>query len=93
MVQKVEELTFLCKNENEMPSKIIRFLRDLLLKNCDVYSLTDYPHASNEIKTAWLTYRQKLRDLPSIQTPLLNENGELINIIWPTDPNGNSLPP
>jgi hypothetical protein len=79
--------------KNEMPSKILRFLRNLVLKNCDMYGLTDYPHSSNEIKTAWLTYRQKLRDLPSIQTPLLNENDELINIIWPTDPNGNSLPP
>ena len=88
---ELKDIKIIIKNERQ--SIILRFLRDLLLKNCEIYSLTDYPHSSNEIKTAWLTYRQKLRDLPSIQTPLLNENDELINIIWPTDPNGISSPP
>ena len=36
-----------------------------------------------EIKTAYKSYRQVLRDLPANQTPIDNE---LSNITWPTQP-------
>jgi len=34
----------------------------------------------------WSHYRQHLRDLPVMSEPLLDENGELINVTWPTPP-------
>jgi len=59
----------------------------------DKYALPDFPHQSEEIRQAWLDYRQSLRELPSTQNPTLNEYCELINITWPTDPNGRTGPP
>lgn len=43
-------------------------------------------HPSDEVKQAWITYRQALRDLPSNSTPLLNKDDQLTNITWPTPP-------
>jgi hypothetical protein len=37
-------------------------------------------------KEEWKTYRQTLRDLPSTADPKLDENGKLINVTWPTEP-------
>ena len=34
----------------------------------------------------WIDYCQALRDLPSIASPELDENGQLINVTWPTKP-------
>ena len=31
----------------------------------DKYALPDFPHQSEEIRQAWLDYRQSLRDLPA----------------------------
>lgn len=38
-------------------------IRNELLRESDRYMLSDYPHASEEVKQAWITYRQELRDL------------------------------
>ena len=51
-----------------------------------MYAIPDFGHPSEEVKQAWLTYRQELRDLPTTATPQLDENGELTNITWPTPP-------
>ena len=72
--------------------QILRYHRDNLLKYTDKYSLPDYPHSSETVKQLWLTYRQNLRNLPSTQTPSVDDNGDLTNVIWPIDPNGNSGP-
>ena len=37
--------------------------RNRLLKDCDFRALPDYPN-----RKAWLSYRRKLRDLPSVWT-------------------------
>jgi DNA phosphorothioation-dependent restriction protein DptG len=71
---------------NEAPMKKLREERDKKLLETDKYSITDWPHASEEVKQAWITYRQELRDLPSNSTPSLDENGQLTGVTWPTSP-------
>ena len=68
----------------------LRYYRNILLDITDKYSLPDYPHSSDTVKQSWLTYRQSLRDLTSTQTPSFDSNRDLINVTWPTDPNGES---
>ena len=48
--------------------------------------MPDYIHPSEEVKQAWITYRQALRDLPSTSTPQLDTNDKLTNVTWPTPP-------
>lgn len=63
----------------ERPWNKLRKTRDELLEKTDKYATNDFPHASEEIKQAWLDYRKLLRDLPSnTQDP---ENPS-----WPTPP-------
>ena len=71
---------------NEAPMKKLREERDKKLLETDKYSITDWPHASEEVKQAWITYRQELRDLPTTATPQLNDDFELTNVTWPTPP-------
>mgnify|MGYP001157533850 FL=1 len=78
---------------SQLPLKIYREIREVIFMETDKYALPDFPHQSEEIRQSWLDYRQSLRDLPSTQNPTLNEYGELINITWPTDPNGRTGPP
>lgn len=77
---KIEELRLL------IPMKKLRHERNIKLLETDKYSINDWPHTSEEVKQAWVTYRQALRDLPSISTPQLDENGNLTNVTWPTPP-------
>ena len=64
----------------------LREERNKKLFNTDCRIVADFPHPSEEVKQAWITYRQELRDLPANADPSLDENGELINITWPTPP-------
>ena len=80
ILSKIEEIN------NLQPLKILREERNLLLDKTDKYVVIDYPHPSEEVKQAWLTYRQELRDLPATATPQLDENGNLTNVTWPTPP-------
>ena len=77
---KIEELRLL------IPMKKLRHERNIKLLETDKYSINDWPHASEEVKQAWITYRQELRDLPSNSTPQQDENGNLTNVIFPTPP-------
>jgi hypothetical protein len=70
----------------EAPMKQLREERDKKLFDTDYRIVADYPHPSEEVKQAWLTYRQELRDLPATATPQLDENGNLTNVTWPTPP-------
>ena len=72
------------KLTNELPMKKLRRERNILLKQCDVYGLADYPEG--ETKEAWKTYRQALRDLPQNQTPALDDKNELLNVEFPIPP-------
>ena len=78
---KLDELKLL------LPMEKLREERDKKLLETDKYtSIPDWPHPSEEVKQAWVTYRQALRDLPSTSTPQLDENSELTNVTWPTPP-------
>ena len=66
---------------------LLREERNKKLLETDKYtSIPDWPHPSEEVKQAWITYRQELRDLPSTTTPELDSNGQLTNVTWPTPP-------
>ena len=50
---------------------------------------TDWRASSDlALSSAWRTYRQQLRDLPSKSTPKLNSYGDLdmTSVTWPTKP-------
>tara|TARA_Y100000389_G_C17355434_1_gene460811 strand:+ start:605 stop:994 length:390 start_codon:yes stop_codon:yes gene_type:complete len=72
--------------KQDKPFQILRKKRNKILSESDFKAMPDYIHSSEEVKQAWITYRQALRDLPSSSTPQLDTNGELINIPWPTPP-------
>ena len=71
---------------SEAPMKQLREERDKKLFDTDYRIVADFPYPSEEVKQAWLTYRQELRDLPATTTPQLDENGNLTNVSWPTPP-------
>lgn len=50
----------------ELNKQEMREIRNELLKECDYKFVSDYIHSSDEKKEEWLSYRQLLRDLPSI---------------------------
>ena len=59
--------------------------RNQQLKDTDYLVMPDYPHATEQIRQAWVDYRQALRDLPDTAEPYYNSNGE-VAIEWPTKP-------
>tara|TARA_R110000782_G_scaffold159666_1_gene251761 strand:+ start:675 stop:1073 length:399 start_codon:yes stop_codon:yes gene_type:complete len=59
---------------------ILRHKRNTLLKACDWTVGADSP-LSDSKKTEWQTYRQALRDLPTISTATTQRD-----IAWPTKP-------
>lgn len=60
----------------------MRSRRDGLLRETDMTQIPDYP-ISAELRTAWASYRQQLRDLPETTT-------DPADIIWPEPPTGAS---
>lgn len=82
LLDKIEE------NKVNVKFRILRMDRDTKLKQTDQFALPDYPHDSDEIRQAWLNYRQQLRDLPanSPEAKIDLETGELIGVTWPTPP-------
>ena len=86
-----EEIVTELTNE-EIAMELLRDQRNVILKRSDIYVLPDFPHSSEEVRQNWITYRNNLRQLTTTQNPGLGENGELINITWPIDPNGNNGP-
>lgn len=65
------------------PMRLLREERNRRLAETDWKDLPSYPGTDQE---EWRTYRQSLRDLPSTASPQLDENGQLINVTWPTKP-------
>ena len=79
---KVSELE---KNE---PFRLLREERNKRLAECD-WVVTKYAEYGYNIPKEWRTYRQALRDLPSITyKPELDEFGNLKmdSVAWPTPP-------
>ena len=71
------------------PMKRLRAKRDQLLTECD-WVVTKAAETSVAESDAWKTYRQALRDLPSTQTPVM-ENPVvsmvgITSVTWPTKP-------
>ena len=63
--------------------RLLRKERDRRIAQTDWRATVDYPGTD---QTAWLTYRQALRDLPSTASPTLDAEGNLTNVTWPTKP-------
>jgi len=63
----------------------MRRIRNILLKASDFTQIPASP-LTDPKKTEWATYRQALRDLPSTATPALDDNGNLQNVTWPSEP-------
>lgn len=70
---------------SEKPYEKLRQKRNALLSETDFMFTTDYP-MSPELKEKWSVYRQTLRDLPETSTPMLDENENLIHVIFPNKP-------
>lgn len=68
---------------NAYPMKLLRDKRDRLIGQSDWMANSDVTMSS-----AWKTYRQALRDLPSTQTPVLDSNNPIgiSSVTWPTEP-------
>lgn len=64
---------------NEVLIERLRMERNVLLRDSDKYMLDDWPHASPDIKTAWVEYRRALRDMVVIAADPENPK-------WPTQP-------
>ncbi len=70
------------------PFRLLREERNKRLAECD-WIVTKYAEYGYNIPKEWRTYRQALRDLPSISyRPELNDNGTLKmdSVAWPTPP-------
>ena len=69
------------------PMRRLRVQRDKLLTECD-WIVTMNKELGTNIPAAWKTYRQSLRDLPSTQTPVLDDNNMvgISSVTWPTKP-------
>ena len=65
----------------------IRGMRNEALAECDWTQAADSP-LSDEKKAEWATYRQALRDLPSIAQPVLDDSVRcgISNVTWPNKP-------
>ena len=71
--------------DNAEPMRLLREERTRLLVESD---WTQFPDVPDSIKTAWQSYRQQLRDLPSSASPKLDDIYELdlSSVTWPTKP-------
>ena len=67
------------------PMQVMRNQRNSKLSRSDWRMQSDYPYDDQE---EWKTYRQALREMTN-QTPRWNDDGILVGIEWPTDPDGN----
>jgi hypothetical protein len=65
--------------------KELREERTNRLKATDFVVMPDFPYPSEEIRSAWLEYRQKLRNITATETVSFDENGLLV-VTWPTPP-------
>ena len=63
------------------PMRLLKEERNRRIATTDWRFLSDQTPSS-----AWIDYRQALRDLPANSTPELDEDGNLINVNWPVEP-------
>ena len=67
------------------PLNELRVQRNQLLKQTDFLTVPDFPYPSEDIRSAWIAYRQKLRNITATETPSLDEKYQLV-VTWPTAP-------
>ena len=60
--------------------------RNLRLQKTDYLMVSDYPFPSDEIRQAWVKYRQNIRDLPVTGVSIDPENEYRLVVTWPTAP-------
>ena len=65
--------------DRQIPMNLLRQERNSKLQSTDFLMTADFPFPSEDIREAWKTYRQALRDLPAN-----TEDPE--NPVWPTPP-------
>ena len=70
---------------DEFTYEILRRERNNKLKQTDFLTVSDFPYPSEDIRSAWFTYRQKLRNITATETPSLDEKYQLV-VAWPTPP-------
>lgn len=67
-------------------SERVRYERDRRLAATDFLMVPDFPFPSDQIRQAWLKYRQDLRNVPATtSTPYFNDNNEVV-VDWPNQP-------
>ena len=64
---------------------VLRIDRNRLLATTDHYMIADWP-MTNEKREEWKTYRQALRDLPTVSTPAFDDNMQIVGVSWPVRP-------
>ena len=67
--------------QNAESMRVLREQRNLKLAQTDWRASSDLT-----LSRKWSSYRQALRDLPSKATPTLDEDGNLQNVTWPSEP-------
>ena len=70
---------------DEFTYEILRRERNNKLKQTDFLTVSDFPYPSEDIRSAWIAYRQKLRNIRATETPSLDEKYQLV-VTWPTPP-------
>jgi len=73
--------------DNAEAMRLLRVERNKLLAESDWTQIDDGPFDIS-VKTLWINYRKKLRDLPANSTPKLDSYYELdsTSVTWPTKP-------
>lgn len=77
---------------NQIPMNKLRAYRNFVLEITDKYSLPDYPHDTEDIRNEWIQFRKELRDITQTQIPQLDNDGNLVNVTWPTYPQNGQYP-
>ena len=71
---------------NAKPMVELRRQRDAKLTATD-WVVTKADETNSAVADKWKTYRQALRDLPASASPSLDNDENLTNVTWPTEPN------
>ena len=72
--------------DNAKPMVELRKQRDAKLTATD-WVVTKADETNSAVADKWKTYRQALRDLPASASPSLDNDENLTNVTWPTEPN------
>lgn len=78
---KIAEIAI--REKSAAPLRLLRRQRDQLLQETDWWAVSDRVMSSEQ-----LAYRQALRDLPSISTPVLDSSSPtgISGVVWPIKP-------